>query len=429
MKFYLSCRPPGSPQIRPFRSPLPPAGATLDPVAAPARTDLALVTALCRTALEAEEGHAVAPPVLDGTDPRALFAVVQRHRVQELLASYADVLGLPAELVRYLEAWRAAARQRTLLQTLETVRAWQLLDGAGVGVLAFKGQPLAVQTTARSDARGPGDVDLLVAPGQLVDAHRVLTGSGWHLRDGARIEPGTWAWRHVSRWGNALTYVGKGADIDLHWRLEITPDAHPPFDVLRARAEQVALGASTVTALGRYDALRHLAAHREGWVWLRTLADLRRLCRDEGGEGVLAGPLRPAAARSLAVTRATVGLPSSVPPAVHAQLDRTPPAFLDRVARYHALAVPTTFAGGLGGTIGFRHRLASSASATDLQHTAVALVLPAHAAYPIDARTAWTGVPRALARRAAAALRSLCGAVGARVRRGGPCAGPPGRAA
>lgn len=423
-------RSPGSAWIRPFAPRLATPGATLDPVTAP--PDLALVTALCRSALDAEEGLPVDPLRFDGTDPRGLFASIQRHRVEELLASYAGVLGLPADLVRHLEAWRAAARQRTLLQTLETVRAWELLDRAGVGVLVFKGQPLAVQTTGRADARGPGDVDLLVAPGQLVDAHRVLMAAGWRLREGARIEPGTWAWRHVSRWGNALTYVGDGADVDLHWRLEITPDAHPPFDVLRARAEQVALGASTVTALGRYDALRHLAAHREGWIWLRTLADLRRLCRDEDGAAVLAVPLRPAVARSLAVARATVGLPAAVPAAVHAQLDRTPPDFLDRVARYHALAVPASFAGGVGGALGFRQRLASSSSVADLQHTAVALVLPAHAAYPVDARTAWTGVPRALARRAAAAVRSLRRALRvrlARVRRGGPCAGPPGRAA
>lgn len=388
--------------------------------------ELALVTALCRTALAAEEGLPIEPVALDGADARSLFAMVQRHRVEELLASYADGLGLPAQLVRYLEAWRAAARQRTLLQTLETVRAWELLDRAGVGVLAFKGQPLAVQTAGRTDARGPGDVDLLVDPAQLTDAHRVLTGAGWRLREGARIEPGTWAWRHVSRWGNALTYVGRGADVDLHWRLEIIPDAHPPFEVLWGRREQVALGASTVTTLAAYDALRHLAAHREGWVWLRTLADLRRLCRDPQ---MLEGPLRPAALRSLAVARATVGLPDAVPAAVHAQLDRTPPDFLERVARQHALAVPTTFAGGAGGLIGLRHRLTSSSSVTDLQHTAVALVLPAHAAYPIDARSAWTGVPRALLRRAAAALGSLRRALQGKVRRGGPCAAPPGRAA
>ncbi|HWJ11220.1 MAG TPA: nucleotidyltransferase family protein [Nocardioides sp.] len=405
---------------------------------------LTLVTALCRSALEVEEGRPAAPPALGGIDARALFAVVQRHRVQELLASYADELGLPAELVRILESWRALARQRTLLQTLETVRAWELLDRAGVSALAFKGQPLAVQTTGRADARGPGDVDLLVDPQQLVEAHRALTAAGWSLREGARIEPGTWAWRHVSRWGNALTYRGEGADVDLHWRLEITPDAHPPFDVLRSRAEEVALGASTVTTLSRYDALRHLAAHREGWIWLRTLVDLRRLCRADPGDpddpddpadpgngraGVLTGPLRPAALRSLAVARATVGLPDSVPASVHARLDRTSPEFLARVARHHAAPVPATFSGGVGGVLGFRHRLAASRSVRDLQHTTVALVLPAHAAYPVDARTAWTGVPRALARRAAAALRALAGRAARPLRRGGPCAERPGRAA
>lgn len=426
MKFYLRPTVDRSARIRPFRPRRATAGATLDPVTAPGGTALAVVTALCRAALASEEGLPVAPPALDGTDPRELFATVQRHRVEELLASYAGVLGLPDELVRLLEAWRSAARQRLLLQTLETVRAWELLHRAGVGVLVFKGQALAVQTTGRADARGPGDVDLLVGPGQLDVAHRVLTGAGWRLREGTGVEPGTWAWRHVRRWGNALTYAGQGADVDLHWRLEITPDAHPPFEVLLGRGEQVAVGGSTLLTLGRYDALRHLAAHREGWVWLRTLADLRRLCRDEQ---VLTGPLRPAAVRSLAVARATVGLPAGVPAAVHAQLDRTPPAALEGVARHHALAVPTTFAGGAGGLIGLRHRLASSTSVADLRHTTVALVLPAHAAYPIDARTAWTGVPRALARRAATALRSLLRVVGRTIRRGGPCAGPPERAA
>lgn len=364
----------------------------------------AVVTALVRAALAAEEGAAAPGVSLDGYAARALFATAQRHRVQELLRTHADALGLPAELVGLLDRWRLLARQRVLLQTLETVRAWELLDAAGVDALVFKGQALAVQTTGRADARGPGDVDLLVAPDQLVAAHRALTGAGWRLRDGVRVEPGTWSWRHVSRWGNALTYRGEGADVDLHWRLEITPDAHPPFRELLARAEPVVIGDAKVPTLGRYDALRHLAAHREGWVWLRTLADLRRLCREPG---VLDGPLRPAAVRSLAAARTTVGLPQGVPASVHAQLDRTPPAFLAQVLRNHAAEVPSGFGGGVGGAIGFRHRLATSSSPADLQHTAVALVLPAHAAYPVRSRTAWTGVPQALALRLSAALRAV----------------------
>ncbi|GAA3646635.1 hypothetical protein GCM10022237_02620 [Nocardioides ginsengisoli] len=374
---------------------------------------LGLVATLARTALDAEEGLPVGPVPLDGVDLGGLFEVAQRHRVQPLLRTHADVLGLPEELTGRLDAWHAMARRRTLLQSLETVRAWELLDRAGVGVLAVKGQPLAVQTAGRADARGPGDVDLLVDPDQLVEAHRLLTAAGWRPREGGQVEPGTWAWRHLTRWGNALTYAGEAADVDLHWRLDRMPDAHPPFGVLRARSERVTLGTSSVATLSRYDALRHLATHREGWIWLRTLVDLRRLAR---AEAALDGPLRPAAALSLALARATVGLPATVPVDVHRRLDDTPAPLLERVVRLHADGVPTAHTAAYGGR-DVRGRLGEISSMTDLRHAAVELVLPAGVVLPVRARTAWTGVPRALGLRAADLSRKL--------RRDGPCAPPP----
>jgi hypothetical protein len=191
------------------------------------------------------------------------------------------------------------------------------------------------------------------------------------------------------------------------------PDAHPPFGVLRARSEPVALGTSSVATLSRYDALRHLATHREGWIWLRTLVDLRRLARSETA---LDGPLRPAAALSLALARTTVGLPATVPAEVHRRLDETPAPLLARVARLHAATVPTAHVAAYGGR-DVRGRLGEISSMADLRHAAVELVLPAEVVFPVRARTAWTGVPRALGRRAADLTR--------KVRRDAPCAPPP----
>lgn len=380
---------------------------------------LDLLRSLVRDTLAAEEGRPVAAADLGAVDVPALLAVVRRHRVGELLRSSAAALALPADLVAGLDAGRDLARPRLLLQAMETVRACALLADHGVDVLAFKGQALAVQTTGRADARGPGDVDLLVPPDRVVAAHRALLAGGWALREEGRVEPGTWAWEYVSRWGNALTYAGHGADVDLHWRLEASPGAHPDFAVLHARRAEVSLGGARVPTLSPSDALRHSAAHREGWVWLRTLVDLRRLARDPA---VLDGELRPVALASLAIARATVGLPDSVPAHVHDRLDRVPAAVVDKALGYHRDAVPASFGGGAGSALTFRHRLASLSTPADLRHAAVTLVLPAHAALPVRSRTAWTGVPRALALR----LRTL---VRSRLRRGGPCAGRPGRAA
>lgn len=378
-----------------------------------------LLRTLVRGALAAEEGQPVGPGDLGGVDVAGLLAVVRRHRVAELLRTGAEPLALPAELVAGLDAWRALARPRLLLQAMETVRACALLEGHGIDVLAFKGQALAVLTTGDAGARGPGDVDLLVAPERVPDAHRALLAGGWELREDGRVEPDTWAWRHVSRWGNALTYAGRGADIDLHWRLDPSPGALPPFAVLHGRRAEVPLGGALLPTLSPYDALRHSASHREGWVWLRTLVDLRRLARDPA---VLEGELRPVALASLAIARATVGLPEDVPGPVHDRLDRVPQAVVERARGYHVAAVPASFGGGAGSALTFRHGLASRSTSADLRHAAMSLVLPAHAALPVRSRSAWTGVPWALALR----LRTL---VRSRVRRGGPCAGRPGRAA
>lgn len=380
---------------------------------------LDLLRTLVRGALAAEEGRPIPPPRLGAVGVDELLAVVRRHRVAELLHAQAEPLALPPAVVAGLAAWRELARPRLLLQAMETVRACQLLSAEGIGVLAFKGQALAVQTTGRADARGPGDVDLLVPPEQVAAAHRVLTAAGWALREDGRVEPDTWAWRHVSRWGNALTYAGRGADVDLHWRLEASPGAHPGFGVLHGRREEVLLGTDVLPTLSRYDALRHSAAHREGWIWLRTLVDLRRLARDPA---VLDGELRPVALTSLAIARAAIGLPDTVPAHVHARLDRVPREQVERVRGYHRAAVPASFGGGAGSALSFRHQVQASTTGADLRHAAVSLVLPAHAALPVRSRTAWTGVPHALALRVRTLVRS-------RVRPGGPCAGPPGRAA
>lgn len=387
---------------------------------------LDLVRTLVRAALAAEEGLPAAPVAFGATAPDHVVPVIQRHRLEPILHAHAAALGLPEQVVGFLDAWRAVARQRTLLQTLETVRAHDLLVTHGVAALVFKGQALAVQTTGLADARGPGDIDVLVAPETLGEAHRVLIEAGWALREGGRVEPDTWAWRHVRRWGNALTYVGRGADVDLHWRLEATPSAHPPFSVLSARAEQVPIGSSSVATLGRYDAIRHLAAHREGWLWLRTLVDLRRLARDPD---VFDGPLRATEAMSLALARRAIGLPEAVPGRVHDQLDAVPTEFLDRAGGYHSRPIPPSFGGGLGSALGSRNRIAASRTVADFQQAAMAVVLPAHAALPVRDRTAWTGVPRALGLRLANLARGLWSRVGPGLRRGAPCAERPGRVA
>jgi hypothetical protein len=383
----------------------------------------AVLCRLARRALALEEGApagSTGPVGLGGVDPHTLLETVRRHRVADLLRVHAEELGLPAEVTSTLRSWHDRVRPLLMLQALETTRSVAVLADAGVPALAVKGLALAVLSAGRVDARGAGDVDLLIAPEDLAAAHRALTAAGWSLEEGGRVEPGTWAFRHVNRWGNALTYRGNGAPVDLHWRLEVTPGAYPSARELWSRRVEVSLGTGTVPTLGAADALRHSAGHREGWYLQRTLVDLRRLARVEGALEAPGDPLRPLAVTSLALARETIGLPDTVPASVHAQLDAAPAALLARARAVHGLAALPAFGGGWGSAQSFRNRLAASRRPADLQHAVVALVLPAHAAMPVRARSGWVGLPIAVALRAAALVRGLLRWASGRWGRGRP---------
>ncbi|MCX6399564.1 MAG: nucleotidyltransferase family protein [Propionibacteriales bacterium] len=383
---------------------------------------LDVLRTLVQRALDVEEGVPTTPVPLGSVAVADLLAAIGRHRVTDVLRTHGDVLGLPVEITRVLDSARQRNRKRLMLQTFETVRAVKLLNDSGIDVLVFKGQALAVQTTGQADARGAGDIDLLVARDAVADAHRALTSSGWALHPCGRVEPEMWAWRHVSRWGSALTYLGDGGDVDLHWRFEPIRGAHPDFAELWPRRDHVQVGGARIATLSRSDALRHLAGHREGSIWMRTLIDLRRLARDPAVfDGDLLGP----ATVSLAVARETVGLPEGVPDRIHDQLDRVPVSQLERARTLHGLPVTKTFGGGAGSALAFRNNLASSRSLADVGQAAVILVLPAHAALPVRSRTVWTGVPTAFWLRALKLVRG----VRARIRPGAPCAEQPERAA
>ncbi len=361
---------------------------------------LDLLGRLLDTALGIEEGVAPRPVGGDLEQPVAttdLLEAVRRHRVPEVLHHHARVLGLADDVTRVLAALVEANRQRHLIQAFETARAWRLLDAAGIEAMVVKGIPLALLTTGAAHSRGAGDIDLLVRPADTVETHRRLTSAGWALDPCGRVEPEMWAWRHNLRWGRTLTYLGAGCDVDLHWRLDTMPRAHPDPSVLFGRAARVDVGGVDIPTLAPSDALRHLAGHREGWTWLRTLVDLRRLARDpavfDGAQATLNEP----ALVSLALTRATIGLPATVPRHVHAALDGVPASSLIRARARHAQ--PTQAWGGTSAAGEFRNGLAVTRSPQDLAHLAMGIVLPAHAALSVRSTSAWRGVPRALALR------------------------------
>lgn len=353
-----------------------------------------------RGALRLEAGHSWLPERAEES-VEDLLEAVRRHRVAELLGSQAAGLGLPDALVEPIEALRAASRRALMVQVLETGRLRKVYADAGIDSMVIKGPSLAVQTAGDPAARGAGDIDLLVHPDSVEDAHRLLLDSGWTLRPGYNVKPGTWAWRHVMGAFNALTYDGPGSSVDLHWRLDPTLDALPTFSQLWDRRVRVDLGGVEVETLCHADLFAHASLHaaKDSWRWLRSLVDVHRLAGNPltWERSPERGRLRRLEVNTLAVTRFAVGLPSGVPAEVLARLDQVPASVLSRaVAAQDRPSGAENLLPGSESVRLLRYMLSASPTGRDLRHSAVSTVLPVEAVIGIEAQTAWTGVPQTL---------------------------------
>lgn len=356
-----------------------------------------------RAALRREAGRDVSPepaaePLLE------LVEAVRRHRVAELLEPHAGALGLSPETAQAVGALRSAGRRVLMVQLLEIERLRTLLGDAGISFLLIKGPALAVQTAGDPAARGGGDVDLLVAPADVVAAHELLQSSGWRVRPSCDVEPGTWAWRHVMRSFNALTYDSPASAVDLHWRLDPTLDALPTFAEAWERRVPVDLGAGLVVDTLCHDhLLGHTSLHaaKDSWRYLRNLVDVHRLAADPRTweRDLVADPLRKLELRTLAVARFAIGLPDTVPDDVLHRLDQVPPSVVSRAMTFQERPIAAEYFPGKESVRLLRYMLAASPTGRDLRHSTVSTVLPVKSVVGVQARSAVTGVPQTLWRR------------------------------
>lgn len=356
-----------------------------------------------RAALLAEAGVEVAPPPGDERlDPAALVSAVVRQRVVELVHAQAGALALPASVAEPIARLRTAARELVPLQLLELARVREVLEDAGVRYLVVKGPALAVQTTGDVGARGYGDVDVLVDPGSVGTVVDLLDRHDWRSTV-ALPGQASWAWRRLLHTGNELTFYGASSSVDLHWRLDPTLDALPPFAVLWERREQVEVGGLVVSTLMRADMLAHLCfnAARDNWRWVRSLADIHRGARLEGVWTDL--DLSSMVVRALAVTDALVGLPRSTPDGVRDRIDDLSARRRERLVRaaIRGEEGEERLSEGPGSRFwsDVRYELAASTTPRDLRRTLGTIVLPGWAVRDVTAVSAWRGVPAGMGRR------------------------------
>jgi hypothetical protein len=223
-----------------------------------------------------------APQVPPGVDDAA--ELIARHRLFGLLRPWLDRFGFDTPTT---EALQRAARQqvlRGLHATHSLVQAVDALSRHDISYVVFKGPALAAVQGLDPASRGSGDVDILVAHGDLAVAIDALAGNGWQLTHPERsptVPTPPWRRRICDAFEPEVTLTHPNlARIDLHWRL-LRSGRALDLDVATACSRSVTVDEidPRVSTLCPTDALRHLAAHhnKDAWGILRHVVDVALL--------------------------------------------------------------------------------------------------------------------------------------------------------
>ncbi|NDD29708.1 MAG: hypothetical protein EB084_15730 [Proteobacteria bacterium] len=220
--------------------------------------------------------------------PRWISAIASRRLdTRTLTAEEAVALrehGLAGEAAACVDATSAGptraeqvlldARRADALASLAVAatarKAAALLTEARLPFLVLKGPGLAALTTGTWQGRGGVDIDLLIAPSRVAEAHTLLIDARLRRYDGRTASPGA-----LYRWAfPEMAYVGWPVEVDLHWGLDHSPGmCRLPFEALLERAHPFDLDGVPLRTLGVIDAWLFTAVHGgrsfwNRWKWL-----------------------------------------------------------------------------------------------------------------------------------------------------------------
>ncbi|HVQ91228.1 MAG TPA: lasso peptide biosynthesis B2 protein [Mycobacteriales bacterium] len=211
--------------------------------------------------------------------------LLRRHRVAPLVHRGGLArLGAPADLVARVGDQARDAAVRALAQLGLLTELLGGLRAAGIDVLVLKGLPLAQAGYGDPAVRDPGDIDLLVPPGQVAATAELLIGLGlevasWPNGPAPTLIRPALAWAAELPALSEISFTGAGTRIDLHWRLFENRALFPVRPAWLTRPALVQVGPVSVPVLPPDQLWPYLAVHgtKHAWRRLKWLADVPAL--------------------------------------------------------------------------------------------------------------------------------------------------------
>jgi hypothetical protein len=186
----------------------------------------------------------------------------------------------PGEILHALDAETRSIAARALRRTQQLAALIELLNGAGVRALPFKGPALSLAAYGDAGVRDSIDLDVVVRPRDVDAARDAMVRAGYASR--TRMSPAQE--RMLQRSFGHFSYAqdGEAASVELHWRFASPgfPWSLPPDDVF-ARAIPEVLAGVRVCVPEPTDRVLLQAMHgaRHQWERIEWLVAFRQLLR------------------------------------------------------------------------------------------------------------------------------------------------------
>jgi hypothetical protein len=194
---------------------------------------------------------------------------------------------VPAAIAGPLGVQAKAILEANLRIAAESARLLALYQSAGLQILFLKGLALAAVAYKNPFLKMGWDIDLLVAPDQLIEAARLLRSAGYLPVtpgvDGKDLE----AW-HRSHKESVWRHNVGDFHIDLHTGLADNPALLPNVGIQSAcQLSPVAKGIELPT-LGGDELFAYLAVHgaSSAWFRLKWITDLAALLHEQGADEI-----------------------------------------------------------------------------------------------------------------------------------------------
>ena len=242
----------------------------------PASTSLELELILsCLRSFNGEEcGDHITALCRKGIDWQIFTDLVDRHRLvspvhQSLKPFVEDIV--PESVRTALNIRFARNVKQVLMKAAEFVRIVKRFDDNGIRALPLKGPVVALQAYGDLGSRHVGDLDIMVPPERVLEAHRILLQEGYQrTHPGFELTPRQD--RVYIRFNHHFGYFNpeKGIRVELHWRFGLNRYLFPiPFNALWKDRQTTQLGGADIATLSLEHTIFLLCTHGGLHAWFR----------------------------------------------------------------------------------------------------------------------------------------------------------------